>query len=156
MEEPDDPAKQQAEINRYLLKFREDIPGYTHVSLMLIPHNNSKAFELSSKRGEFAKKISALLDTDGTTTEIKTLLRNIRDSHDLSVGTPPINSRHIDFMSQVQLGGHVRDLRKYRDVIGVTGDINEAHWNSLMDTLAPRPRSATFCTAASGPSISRA
>ena len=85
MEEPDDPAKQQAEINRYLLKFREDIPGYTHVSLMLIPHNNSKAFELSSKRGEFAKKISALLDTDGTTTEIKTLLRNIRDSHDLSV-----------------------------------------------------------------------
>ena len=78
MEEPDDPAKQQAEINRYLLKFREDIPGYTHVSLMLIPHNNSKAFELSSKRGEFAKKISALLDTDGTTTEIKTLLRNIR------------------------------------------------------------------------------
>ena len=27
MEEPDDPAKQQAEINRYLLKFREDIPG---------------------------------------------------------------------------------------------------------------------------------
>ena len=68
MEEPDDPAKQQAEINRYLLKFREDIPGYTHVSLMLIPHNNSKAFELSSKRGEFAKKISALLDTDGTTT----------------------------------------------------------------------------------------
>ena len=45
MEEPDDPAKQQAEINRYLLKFREDIPGYTHVSLMLIPHNNSKAFE---------------------------------------------------------------------------------------------------------------
>ena len=70
MEEPDDPAKQQAEINRYLLKFREDIPGYTHVSLMLIPHNNSKAFELSSKRGEFAKKISALLDTDGTTTEI--------------------------------------------------------------------------------------
>ena len=37
MEEPDDPAKQQAEINRYLLKFREDIPGYTDVSLMLIP-----------------------------------------------------------------------------------------------------------------------
>ncbi|WP_306505793.1 aminotransferase class I/II-fold pyridoxal phosphate-dependent enzyme [Alistipes ihumii] len=146
MEEPDDPAKQQAEINRYLLKFREDIPGYTHVSLMLIPHNNSKAFELSSKRGEFAKKISALLDTDGTTTEIKTLLRNIRDSHDLSVGTPPINSRHIDFMSQVQLGGHVRDLRKYRDVIGVTGDINEAHWNYLMDTLEQMISQSTHYT----------
>ncbi|MFQ8806890.1 MAG: hypothetical protein ACLR8Y_19760 [Alistipes indistinctus] len=45
MEEPDDPARQQAEINRYLLKLREDIPGYTDVSLMqAIPHNNSKAF----------------------------------------------------------------------------------------------------------------
>lgn len=146
MEEPDDPAKQQAEINRYLLKFREDIPGYTHVSLMLIPHNDSKAFELSSKRGQFVKKISALLDTDGTTTEIKNILRNIRDSHDLSVGTPPINSYHIDFMSQVQLGGHVRDLRKYRDVIGVTGDINEAHWNYLMDTLEQMISQSTHYT----------
>lgn len=44
MEEPDDPAKQQAEINRYLLKFREDIPGYTHVSLMLIPHKQLEGF----------------------------------------------------------------------------------------------------------------
>ena len=33
------------------------------------------------------------------------------------------------------MGGQVRDLRKYRDVIGVTGDLNEAHWNYLMDTL---------------------
>ena len=70
-------------------------------------------------------------------------------------------------MSQVQLGGHVRDLRKYRDVIGVTGDINEAHWNYLMDTLEQMISQSThyttkaeisraFCTAASGPSISRA
>ena len=146
MEEPDDPAKQQAEINRYLLKFREDIPGYTHVSLMLVPHNNSKAFELSSKRGEFTSKINALLDTDGTGPEVKNILRNIRDSHDLSVGTPPINSSHIDFMSQVQLGGHVRDLRKYRDVIGVTGDINEAHWNYLMDTLEQMISQSTHYT----------
>ena len=146
MEEPDDPAKQQAEINRYLLKFREDIPGYTHVSLMLVPHNNSKAFELSSKRGEFTHKINALLDTDGTGPEVKNILRNIRDSHDLSVGTPPINSSHIDFMSQVQLGGHVRDLRKYRDVIGVTGDINEAHWNYLMDTLEQMISQSTHYT----------
>ena len=146
MEEPDDPARQQAEINRYLLKFREDIPGYTDVSLMLIPHNNSKAFELSSKRGEFVKKINSVLDTDGTTTEIKNVLINIRDSHDLSVGTPPINSYHIDFMSQIQLGGHVRDLRKYRDVIGVTGDINEAHWNYLMDTLEQMISQSTHYT----------
>ena len=52
-----------------------------------------------------------------------------------SVGTPPVRSSHIEFISQVQLGGQVRDLRKYRDVIGVTGDLNEAHWNYLMDTL---------------------
>ena len=146
MEEPEDPAKQQAEINHYLLKFREDIPGYTDVSLMLVPHNNSKAFELSSKRGQFVKKIDSLLDTDGTGPEIKNILRNIRNSHDLSVGTPPINSFHIDFMSQVQLGGHVRDLRKYRDVIGVTGDINEAHWNYLMDTLEQMISQSTHYT----------
>ncbi len=146
MEEPDDPTRQQAEINRYLQKFREDIPGYTHVSLMLIPHNNSKAFELSNRRGAFVKKIDSLIDTDGTEPETKKILKNIRDSHDLSVGTPPVNSYHIDFMSKLQLGGHVRDLRKYRDVIGVTGDINEAHWNYLMDTLEQMISQSTHYT----------
>ncbi len=146
MEEPDDPAKQQAEINKYLLRFREDIPGYVDVSLMLVPHSNSKAFELSNKRGEFIKRVDLLLDTDGTTPELKKLLKNIRDTHDFSVGTPPVNSDHIEFMSQLQLGGHVRDLRKYRDVIGVTGDINEAHWNYLMDTLEQMISQSTHYT----------
>ncbi len=146
MEEPDDPAKQQAEINKYLLRFREDIPGYVDVSLMLIPHNNSKAFELSNQRGRFVRKIDELTDTDGTTTELRTLLKNIRDTHDFSVGTPPVNSSHIDFMSQLQLGGHVRDLRKYRDVIGVTGDLNEAHWNYMMDTLEQMISQSTHYT----------
>ncbi|MFI3314472.1 MAG: aminotransferase class I/II-fold pyridoxal phosphate-dependent enzyme [Rikenellaceae bacterium] len=146
MDEPNDPAKQNAEINRYLLKFREDIPGYQHVNLMLIPHNNSKAFELSSRRSKFTKQIDALLDTDGTAAELKHILRNIKNCHDLSVGTPPVNSYHIDFMSQVQVGGYVRDLRKYRDVIGVTGDINEAHWNYLMDTLEQMIAQSTHYT----------
>ena len=146
MEEPDDPARQQAEIAQYLLRFREDIPGYVDVSLMLTPHNNSKAFELSSKRTQFTGKINALLDTDGTTPELKTLLSNIRDNHDLSVGTPPVTNETIDFMSQLQLGGHVRDLRKYRDVIGVTGDTNEAHWNYLMDTLEQMISQSTHYT----------
>lgn len=146
MDEPDDPAKQQADINRYLLKFREDIPGYVDVSLMLIPHNDSKAFELSAKRGLFTKKIAGLLDTDGVSADLKTLLRNIRDSHDLSVGTPPVNSKGIEFMSELQVGGHIRDLRKYRDVIGVTGDINEAHWNYLMDTLEQMISQSTHYT----------
>lgn len=146
MDEPDDPAKQQADINRYLLKFREDIPGYVDVSLMLIPHNDSKAFELSAKRGLFTKKIAGLLDTDGVSADLKMLLRNIRDSHDLSVGTPPVNSKGIEFMSELQVGGHIRDLRKYRDVIGVTGDINEAHWNYLMDTLEQMISQSTHYT----------
>ena len=134
-EEPDDPAVQQSEINRYLLKFREDIPGYTDVALMLCPHHPSKAFELSGRRGEFMKKIDEFLDTEAVSPDSRVLLKNIKDTHDFSVGTPPVRSSHIEFISQVQLGGQVRDLRKYRDVIGVTGDLNEAHWNYLMDTL---------------------
>ncbi|MCD8103359.1 MAG: aminotransferase class I/II-fold pyridoxal phosphate-dependent enzyme [Alistipes sp.] len=146
MEEPDDPARQQADINKYLLKFREDIPGYVDVSLMLIPHNDSKAFELSAKRGRFVKRIDELVDTDGTTPENRKLLKNIRDGHDFSVGTPPVTNSTIEFMSKLQLGGHVRDLRKYRDVIGVTGDINEAHWNYMMDTLEQMISQSTHYT----------
>ena len=146
MEEPNDPAKQQAEINKYLLRFREDIPGYVDVTLMLIPHEDSKAFELSSKRGEFVKKIYGLVDTDGTGAELKRLLTNIKSTHDFSIGTPPVNSANVDFMSQVQLGGHVGDLRKYRDVVGVTGDINEAHWNYMMDTLEQMISQSTHYT----------
>lgn len=145
-EEPDDPAAQQSEINRYLLKFREDIPGYTDVSLMLCPHNNSKAFELSGRRVEFAKKINEFLDTEAVSPDSKALLKNIKDTHDFSVGTPPVRSSHIEFISQVQLGGQIRDLRKYRDVVGVTGDLNEAHWNYLMDTLEQMISQSTHYT----------
>lgn len=145
-EEPDDPSAQQAEINRYLLKFREDIPGYTDVSLMLYPTTNSKAFELSGRRVEFVKKINNFLETKTANPEAKKLLTNIKNTHDFSVGTPPVKSSHIEFISQVQLGGQVSDLRKYRDVIGVTGDLNEAHWNYLMDTLEQMISQSTHYT----------
>lgn len=145
-EEPDDPTTQQSEINRYLLKFREDIPGYTDVSLMLCPHSSSKAFELSGRRADFTKKINEFLDTEAVNPDDKALLRNIKDTHDFSVGTPPVKSCHIEFISQVQLGGLIRDLRKYRDVIGVTGDLNEAHWNYLMDTLEQMISQSTHYT----------
>ena len=145
-EEPDDPTTQQSEINRYLLKFREDIPGYTDVSLMLCPHNHSKAFELSGRRVEFVKKINEFLDTEAVNPESKVLLKNVKDTHDFSVGTPPVRSSHVEFISRVQLGGQVRDLRKYRDVIGVTGDLNEAHWNYLMDTLEQMISQSTHYT----------
>lgn len=145
-EEPDDPVAQQAEINRYLLKFREDIPGYTDVSLMLCPHTSSKAFELSGRRREFIKKLNNFLDTETVSPDYKFLLGNIKDTHDFSVGTPPVKSSHIDFISQVQLGGQVSELRKYRDVIGVTGDLNEGHWNYLMDTLEQMISQSTHYT----------
>ncbi|MFA5849186.1 MAG: aminotransferase class I/II-fold pyridoxal phosphate-dependent enzyme [Bacteroidales bacterium] len=134
-EEPDDPAVQQAEINRYLLKFREDIPGYTDISLMITPHEDSKAFELSARRRKFIYKLNCFLDKETVPPANKSLLRNIRDSHDFSVGTPPVRSSRIDFISRVQLGGQASELRKFRDLIGVTGDVNEGHWNFLMDTL---------------------
>ncbi|MGL4411921.1 MAG: aminotransferase class I/II-fold pyridoxal phosphate-dependent enzyme [Bacteroidales bacterium] len=145
-EEPDDPTAQQAEINRYLLKFREDIPGYTDVSLMIYPTNQSKAFEISDRRKTFVKKIDDFLETKTANPDAKVLLKNIQKSHDLSVGTPPIKSNHIEFISQVQLGGQISILRKYRDVIGVTGDLNEAHWNYLMDTLEQMISQSTHYT----------
>ena len=67
------------------------------------------------------KKIDEFLDTEAVSPDSRVLLKNIKDTHDFSVGTPPVRSSHIEFISQVQLGGQVRDLRKYRDVIGVTG-----------------------------------
>ena len=92
------------------------------------------------------KKLSGFLDTEAVAPEYKVLLRNIKDTHDFSVGTPPVKSCHIDFISQVQLGGQVSELRKYRDVIGVTGDINEGHWNYLMDTLEQMISQSTHYT----------
>ena len=85
-EEPDDPVAQQAEINRYLLKFREDIPGYTDVSLMLCPHTSSKAFELSGRRREFIKKLNNFLDTETVSPDYKFLLEGSEDGskHDNS------------------------------------------------------------------------
>lgn len=134
-EEPNDPAKQSAEINDYILKLREAIPGYSDVSLMLYPHANSKAFKYSSKRNKFKQRINTFLDREIFSEEEQKQAKNIIDSHDFSIGTPPVTAHHIDFMSQIQLGDHVRNLRKFRDVIGVVGDVNEAHWNYLMDTL---------------------
>lgn len=145
-EEPDDPTAQQSEIKRYLLKFREDIPGYTDVWLMLAPHDSSKAFELSGRRVAFVKQINNFIDTEAVTSEQKKLLTNIKNTHDFSVGTPPVKNTHIDFISKVQLGGLVRDLRKYRDVIGVIGDLNEGHWNYLMDTLEQMISQSTHYT----------
>ena len=147
-EEPNDPAKQQAEINEYILKFREDIPGYVDVILMLMPHQKSKAFRYSAARNKFKKRLINFLDTESADEITSTETMNIIDNHDFSVGTPPVTAFQIDFMSQIQLGDSIRDLRKYRDVIGVKGNSEEAHWNYLMDALNQMITQSTHYTTA--------
>lgn len=134
-EEPVDPAKQQAEINRYILEFKEDIPGYLDVALMLYPHEDSKAFQYSSKRLEFKKRLTSFIDTESLDEQSKKYAANILDMPDFSIGTPPVTKSHIDFMSEIQIGDSIRNLRKFRDVIGIVEHIEEGHWNFLMDTI---------------------
>jgi len=52
-EEPDDPAVQQSEINRYLLKFREDIPGYTDDALSA---SSFQSFRIEWKAGRVCEE----------------------------------------------------------------------------------------------------
>lgn len=134
-EEPDDPQKQQVEINKYILELKEAIPGYTTVSLMLYPTETSKAFQYAAQKLVFKKKLRYLIDTEGISDETKKLATNILNSYDYSVGTPPITQDDIDFLSLILLGDRVEDLRKYREVIGIKGDKEEAHWTFFMDVL---------------------
>lgn len=54
-EERSDPVAQQAEINRYLLKFREDIPGYTDVSLCYVRIHLPKLLNSVGVAGNLSK-----------------------------------------------------------------------------------------------------
>ena len=134
-EEPVDPAKQQAEIDKYLLEMKEAIPGYTDVSLMIYPHENSKAFEYSAKRQVFKNKLNNLIDTESLNDTLKRQTINVLNSHDFSVGTPPVTAHHLELFYQLLLGDAVRELRKFRDIIGITGDVEEAQWNYFLDVL---------------------
>ena len=131
-EEPDDPARQRIEIDKYILELKELIPGYTDVSLMLFPHEDSKAFQYRTKLSAFADKLTSFIDTELVDEATKKQSINILKSHDYSIGTPPINQAQIDLMYKLILGDDVRELRKFRDVIGVNGDIEEAQWNYFM------------------------
>jgi hypothetical protein len=145
-EEPIDPARQQAEIQKYLLKFQEEIPGYSDVSLMLFPHEDSKAFRYTSLKRKFNQRIGRFADHDIVDKQKKTWINNIRALHDLSVGTPPVTEATIDFLARVILGSPARELRRFRDVVGVIGDIDEGHWNYLMDTLDQMINQSTHYT----------
>ena len=145
-EEPIDPARQQAEIQKYLLKFQEEIPGYSDVALMLYPHEDSKAFVYTSLKQKFNQKLGRFADHDIVDKQKRTWINNIRAGHDLSVGTPPVTEATIDFLARVIIGNPARELRRFRDVIGVIGDIDEAHWNYLMDTLDQMINQSTHYT----------
>ncbi|MDG5800198.1 aminotransferase class I/II-fold pyridoxal phosphate-dependent enzyme [Marinilabiliaceae bacterium ANBcel2] len=145
-EEPNDPARQQAEIQKFLLKFQEEIPGYSDVSLMLYPHEDSKAFVYSSLKRKFNQKLGYFADNDIVDKVKKEWISNIRAGHDFSVGTPPVTEDTITFLSRVLIGSPPKELRRFRDVIGVIGDIDEAHWNYLMDTLEQMINQSTHYT----------
>ncbi|MGE5499877.1 MAG: hypothetical protein ACM3Q2_17525, partial [Syntrophothermus sp.] len=134
-DEPDDPARQKAEIARNILELKELIPGYTDVSLMLFPHEDSKAFQYRAKQQKFTDRLTALIETELLDDKAKAQASNILKTHDYSVGTPPVTEGLIELMYKLTLGDDVRELRKFRDVIGVNGDIEEALWNYFMDVL---------------------
>jgi|GEM_PF-133695 len=145
-EEPNDPARQQAEIQKFLLKFREEIPGYSDIALMLYPHEDSKAFIYNSLKQGFNRRLGYFADHDVVKKEQQKWIENIRNAHDFSVGTPPVTEQTIDFLAKVIIGDAPVELRRFRDVIGVIGDIDEAHWNYLMDTLEQMVNQSTHYT----------
>ncbi|UCG27798.1 MAG: aminotransferase class I/II-fold pyridoxal phosphate-dependent enzyme [Bacteroidales bacterium] len=145
-EEPDDPARQQAEIHKYILELKEVIPGYVDVNLMLFPHEDSKAFEYSAKRRMFHNRLHELMDNELVDDKTKKQVRNILNTHDYSLGTPPVTERTIDFLYRILLGDKVRELRKFRDLIGVSGDVEEAQWNYMLDVFDQMINQSTHYT----------
>ena len=134
-EEPIDPVRQILQIEKNVLELKELIPGYTDVSLILFPHEDSKAFLYRTKKQVFADKLKSLIETELVDEKTKQQTLNILNTHDYSIGTPPVAQSQIDLMYKLVLGDDVRELRKFRDVIGVNGDVEEAHWNYFMDVL---------------------
>lgn len=134
-EEPDDPVLQQKEIDRQLLELKEAIPGYTDVSLMLFPHEESKAFEYRSKKNLFHQRLVSLIDTETINEEEQKQAKNILNTHDYSVGTPPVTQTNLKFRYTVLLGDQVSELRKFREVLGIKDEVEEAQWNYLLDVF---------------------
>lgn len=134
-EEPDDPARQKTEINRYILELQEAIPGYVDVSLMLFPTEDSKAFVYNGRKLEFTRRVNTLLETEAVDATRKKQLQNILRFHDFSVGTPPVTEQQLKLMYQLFVGTDIEELRSFRDVIGINDDSQEAQWTYLMGIL---------------------
>jgi len=134
-EEPDDPVLQQKAIDRRLLELKEAIPGYTDISLMIFPHEESKAFEYRTKKNNFHQRLISLIDTEAINEEEQENAKNILNCHDYSVGTPPVTQTNLNFRYSVLLGDQVSELKRFREVLGIKDDVEEAQWNYLLDVL---------------------
>ncbi len=145
-EEPFDPIRQLAEIQRSVLELKEAIPGYIDVPLMMFPHEDSKAFEYSARRGSFSNRLKDLVEKELVDEPTKGQISNILNAHDFSIGTPPVTKQTIDFLYSILLGDNIRELRKFRDLIGVSGDVEEAQWNYMLDVLDQMVNQSTHYT----------
>ena len=134
-EQSTDFAKQKAEIDRYILELKEAIPGFVDVSLMLYPHEDSKAFQYQAKQRKFVDKLTSLINTEAVDEDTKKQTLNILNAHDYSVGTPPVTQKQLDYTYKLLLGEKVSELKKFRDVIGVNGSEEEAQWNYFLNVL---------------------
>ncbi|MEN8139033.1 MAG: aminotransferase class I/II-fold pyridoxal phosphate-dependent enzyme [Bacteroidota bacterium] len=145
-EEPIDPARQQLEINKYVLELKEAIPGYIDVQLMIYPTEDSKAFIYNAQRGKFQGRLNEMIDQELVDKKTKTEVKRIVGAPNFSIGTPPVTEHTLDFLYDVFLGDKVSDIRKFRDVIGVKGDIEEAQWNYFLDVLDQMVNQSTHYT----------
>jgi aspartate/methionine/tyrosine aminotransferase len=134
-EEPEDPVYQEKEIRRQLLALKEAFPSYGDVSLMLFPHDESKAFQYRSRLNRFRNRLVHLMDT-GLMNEVKQeQAKNILSFHDFSMGTPPFTQGNLKFRFRVLLGEEVSVLRRFREVLGIYDEQEKLQWNYLMDVL---------------------
>jgi hypothetical protein len=134
-EEPFDPQQQMQRINRHLQSLKQAIPGYVDVALLLFPHESSKAYAYRHRRRRFSDRLTRMIDLELLDGPAKKEIERVLASHDFSIGTPPVSGPTIAWLYQILLGGDVLELRKFRDVIGVSGDVAEAHWSYLLDVL---------------------
>ncbi len=134
-EEPDDPVFQQKEIHRQLLQLKEAFPAYGDVSLMLFPHDESKAFQYRSRLNRFRNRLVNLMDTELINDEKQEQARKVLAFQDFSMGTPPFTQANLKFRFQILLGEEVTVLRRFREVLGIYNEQEKRQWNYLMDVL---------------------
>jgi len=134
-EEPDDPVYQQKEINRQLMVLKEAFPSYVDVSLMLFPHEESKAFQYRTQLNWFRSRLVNLMDTELINEKKQAEARQVMQFHDFSMGTPPFTRGNLKFRFNILLGEEVSTLRRFREVLGIKLDVEKSQWNYLMDVL---------------------